>query len=89
MTKKELFTRVKARTHGVKGREVRQVMDVLLDEIGAALVAGETFKLPTLGTLKVQRHKPIAGADVVICKLRRTKPAGKAKDPLAEPAEES
>ncbi len=88
VTKKELFTRVKARTHGVKGSEVRQVMDALLDEIGAALVAGESFKLPALGTLKVQRHKPITGADVVICKLRRKKPASKAKDPLAKPAED-
>ena len=87
VTKKELFIRVKARTHGVKGREVRQVMDALLDEVGAALVAGEVLKVPALGTLKVQRHKAITGADVVICKLRRKKPAAKAKEPLAKPAE--
>ena len=89
VTKKELFTRVKARTGRVKGPEVRAVMDVLLNEIGAALVAGETLKVPALGTMKVQRRKAQAGADVVVCKLNRKKPGARAKDPLAKPAEES
>jgi len=85
VTKKELFTRVKARTGKIKGHDVRAVMDVLLDEVGAALVNGETLKLPSLGTMKVQRHKPQAKADVVVCKLNRKKPAAKVKDPLAKP----
>ena len=89
VTKKELFTRVKARTGRVKGPEVRAVMDALLNEIGAALVAGETLKLPALGTMKVQRRKAQAGADVVVCKLNRKKPGARAKDPLAKPAEGS
>ena len=89
VTKKELFTRVKARTGRVKGPEVRAVMDALLNEVGAALVAGETLKVPALGTMKVQRRKAQAGADVVVCKLNRKKPGAKARDPLAKPAEES
>jgi len=89
VTKKELFTRVKARTGKIKGHEVRAVMDVLLDEVGAALVNGETLKLPALGTMKVQRHKRQSKADVVVCKLNRKKPGTRAKDSLAKPAEES
>lgn len=85
VTKKELFTRVKARTGKIKGHEVRAVMDALLDEMGAALVKGETLKVPALGTMKVQRRKPQAKADVVVCKLNRKKPATKVKDPLAKP----
>ncbi len=87
MTKKALFERVKARSTGVKGREVRAVMDAVLDELGAAIVAGDGVKIQPFGTLKVQRRKPLAGGDIVVCKLRRKKPGQKAKDPLAEAAE--
>jgi hypothetical protein len=85
--KKELFARVKARAGKVKGPDVRVVMDAVLEELGALLVEGETLAAQPLGTLKVQRHRALAGADVVVCKLRRKKPGGGEKDPLAEAAE--
>jgi len=87
LSKKELFERVKARTEQVKGRDVRAVMDVVLDEIGAALVAGETMKMRPLGVFKIQRHRELANGDLVICKLRRRKRPPEGKDPLAEAAE--
>ena len=100
ITRKELFARVKARTgKEVKGAEVRAVMEAVLAEIGDAVVKGETLKLPSLGTLKVQRQKTQGSSDVIVCKLNRKqpnpkKPAAKkpgagAKDPLAKPAEGS
>ena len=88
VTRKDLFDRVKAQTGKVKGSDVRVVMDAVLDELGAAMVKGETLRLPSLGTLKVQRHKPQDKSDVVICKLNRKKRKSGAKDPLAKPAED-
>jgi len=88
LNKGELLARVKARTEGVRGREIRQVIDAVLAELGQALVAGEALKLPPLGTVKAQRNWETADADLVICKLRRKKPKDETKDPLAEPAED-
>lgn len=85
--KRELFNRVKARTAGVKGSDVRQVMDAVLDELGMLLVQGEAIDARPLGTIKVQKHKTMAGGDIVVCKLRRKKPSDGGKDPLAEAAE--
>lgn len=89
LTRGELFARVKPRAEGLRGREIRQVIDAVLDELGAALVAGEALKLPPLGTVKIQRHNIAADADLVICKLRRKKPPRQANHPLADPAKES
>lgn len=87
VTKKELFTRLKARTPGVKGSDTRQVMEAMLNVLGEALVAGESIKAPPLGMVKVQRQKTAGGADMVVLKLRRKKPNPDGKDPLAEAAE--
>jgi DNA-binding protein HU-alpha len=87
VTKKELFTRLKARTPGVKGSDTRQVMEAMLDVLGEALVAGESIKAQPLGMVKVQRQKTAGGADMVVLKLRRKKPNPDGKDPLAEAAE--
>lgn len=86
--KKELFERVKSRASTVKGRDVRAVLDAALEELGAALVAGETLNVPPLGTVKVQKQRETNGAAVVVCRLRRRKGAGgDGKDPLAKAAE--
>jgi nucleoid DNA-binding protein len=87
LKKKELFERVKARATGVKGREVRQVLDAVLEELGLLLAAGEGLNAQPLGNLKVQKRRETNGADVVVCKLRRKKPKSGGKDPLAEAAE--
>jgi len=87
MTKKVLFERVKKRAVGVKGSDARIVMNALLEELGAAITEGEGVKIQPFGTLKVQRRKALPDGDLVVCKLRRKKPAPKGKDPLAEAAE--
>ena len=86
MTKKELLARVR-KTSGVKGGDVRQVVDAVLEELGEALGRGESLRLQPLGTLRVQRQKVVANGDILVLKLRRKKPAPGDKDPLAEAAE--
>lgn len=86
MTKKQLFEAIKA-TSGVKGSDARKVMEAMLEELGAAMVRGETLKLQPLGTMKVQRQKATASADMVVLKLRRKKAVPGGNDPLAEAAE--
>lgn len=86
VTKRVLFERVKARAGKIRGDELRQAMDAVLFELGEALAAGEALKLPALGNVNVQRQKHVDGAEIVIVKLRRKKPAKTGKDPLAEPA---
>jgi len=87
VTRKALIERVKARAEDTKGRDIRAVMDAVLQELGDALTAGETVKIPPLGVIKVQRRREIADGEIVICKLRRRKAAPAPKDPLAEAAE--
>ena len=87
VTRKALFDRVKSRADQVKGRDVRVVIDAVLEELGDAISAGETVKIPPLGVLKVQRRKDVANGEVVMCKLRRRKATPTPKDPLAEAAE--
>ena len=87
LKKRELFERVKARAEGVKGKDVRVVMDAMLEELGLMLVEGKGLNARPLGTLKVQKHRTQPGADVVVCKLRRKKPGAARKEPLADAAE--
>lgn len=87
LRKKDLFERVKARADGVKGREVRVVLEAVLEELGGLLISGEALNVPPLGNIKVQRRRDQGGADVVVFKLRRKKPGQGGKDPLAEAAE--
>lgn len=87
VTKKALFERVKAQASEVKGRDVRAVLDAVLQELGGALSAGETVKIPPMGVLKVQRRRDIPDGEIVVCRLRRRKASPTPKDPLAEAAE--
>lgn len=70
--RKEFITRV-AENSGMKRGQVRQVLDAALREMGQSLVRGEALNLPPLGKISINRAKETANADVVICKLRRSK----------------
>ncbi|GKY87871.1 HU family DNA-binding protein [Sinisalibacter aestuarii] len=87
LKKKEFFERVKARSGDVKGRDVRLVLDAVLEELGTLLAEGEGLNAQPLGNLKVQKRRVTNGANVVVCKLRRKKAKIGGKDPLAEAAE--
>lgn len=87
VNRRALFDRVKARSGKIKGRDVRMVMDAVLDELGESIVAGETVKIPALGVIKVRRKREMPGANMVVLKLRRKKRRPEGNDPLAEAAE--
>ncbi|RME18950.1 MAG: hypothetical protein D6801_00045 [Alphaproteobacteria bacterium] len=87
LRKRDLFERVKARASGVKGSDVRTVLDAALEELGALMEAGDSLNAPPLGTLRIQKRNEKAGGMVLVAKLRRKNRGGGGKDPLAEAAE--
>ncbi|MCK8462644.1 HU family DNA-binding protein [Aliiroseovarius sp. S1339] len=80
--KKDLMARVAARAN-LRPSEVRTVYDAVLQELGDALLRGEKLRLPPLGLVKVNRHKELPDADIIVCKIRRNKATGSGKDELA------
>ena len=84
----EFVARVAERAN-LRPNQVKPVLEAVLAEMGALLVKGETLSHPALGKLSVNRHKELPNADVVVCKLRRAKPApaDQSPDPLATAAE--
>lgn len=86
VNKKLLLSRVAART-GLRPNKTREIVEAVLEELGAALSDGEKLKLPPLGTLMVNRQKDVANGEVIICKLRRKKKTEDDQDPLAPAAE--
>ena len=80
--KKDMLARVAARAE-LRPSEARSVFEAVLEELGEALLRGEKLRLPPLGTVKVNRHKELPNADIVVCKIRRNKASGVDKGPLA------
>jgi len=70
VTNRTMLERVAERAE-LRPNQVRPVYEAVLEELGMALVKGEKLKLPSLGTLRVNKQKSIEGAEIVICKLRR------------------
>lgn len=70
LRKKDLVARVVERT-GAKKSLARDLVDAVLDEIGAALSKGAGLNLPPLGKAKVNRHKERGAAEVLVVKFRR------------------
>lgn len=86
--KKDLIERIVARS-GLKRRDVKPAVEAMLEELAAAVQAGEELNLPPFGKLKITRSKDLANARVYHCRLRQPEagpPA--ASDPLAEDDEE-
>lgn len=87
---RDLIDKVATRT-GTKKPQARPVIEAVLEELGAALSAGQGLNLPGLGKARVARAADTpAGAMTV--KLRRPQPgAEKPKQadaqPLADPGE--
>ncbi len=87
LRKADFIDAVVARS-GLKKREVKPAVEAAMALLGEAIEAGREISFPELGKLKVNREKDLAGAKVIICKLRRPKPAAAGSDagsaPLAE-----
>jgi DNA-binding protein HU-alpha len=77
--KKDLVDAVAAAS-GVKKKQVKPVVEAVLAELGLALARGEALNMPPLGRVAVNRSRAGAQADVLILKLRRSRP-GAAPEP--------
>ncbi|ROU04258.1 HU family DNA-binding protein [Histidinibacterium lentulum] len=87
LKKKELIDRIVARS-GLKRREVKPAVEAMLQELAAAVQAGEELNLPPFGKLKITRSKDLANARVFHCRLRQAEGGTAAAEPLAEADEE-
>jgi DNA-binding protein HU-alpha len=85
LRKKGLVERV-AEKAGVKKKTARDVTEVVLAEIGAALSRGEALNLAPLGKVKINRQKESGSGEVIVVRIRRGgKSAGAAaQEDLAE-----
>ena len=85
LRKKDLVARVAKRT-GSKKSHVRDVVEAVLEELGAALSDGEGLNLPALGRARVNRQKETEGGGTMVVRFRRVAPRSVKLDP-AEAAE--
>ena len=86
----DLIDAVAERTALKKG-DAKNVLDLVLEELGRALDRTDELVLPPLGKVSVKRRKPDAdGPGVLTLKLRRPGPAGAkgGESPLADPDED-
>ena len=62
-----------------KKKDVRDIVEVTLAELGRALESGEVLNLPPFGKLRVGRSRDLANGSMMTLKLRRmpAKPGGK------------
>lgn len=68
--KKDFVDRVVAAT-GAKKSEARPIIEATLEQLGAALSAGQTLAVPPLGRARVNLEKDLRGGDVITLRLRR------------------
>ena len=70
LRRKELVERVAAAT-GLRNKDVKDVVAATLQVLGDALAADETLALPPFGKARVNRHRDMAGGEMLTVKLRR------------------
>jgi nucleoid DNA-binding protein len=87
LKKKELIDRVVDRL-GFKKKDVKPVVEAVLQELGDAVGEGRALNLEPFGKLNINRTDNRPNGRVTVCRLRQSvaKPV-QAEEPLAEPAE--
>lgn len=83
---RELVDRVVGAT-GAKKKVARELVEATLAQLGAALAKGEELNLPGVGKVRVAKSADKAGRSLMTLKVRSAG-AAKAKEPLAEVAED-
>ena len=87
LKKPELIDRVIAET-GMKKKDVKPVVESMLNVLGLGLANGEEMNLPPLGKVMINRTKDLSNAKVIVTKVRQPNArAPEEKDPLADAAE--
>lgn len=76
----DLLAAVAARSDLPKS-QLRDVIELVLEEMGQALSSGQDLAVPPLGRIKQQRRKEMDGAEVLGLRLRRKTDQGKATEP--------
>jgi nucleoid DNA-binding protein len=71
--KRDLMQAVIARS-AVKRSDIREVTELVLDEIGNALQAGRELNLAPLGKLSIKRRNEGSNGDVLVTRIKLTKP---------------
>ena len=88
MRKKELVDVVVARS-GMKKKDVKPVVEMMLSVLGEAIADNRELNLPPFGRLKVRREKTLPNGRMVVAKIRQsTPPVAKAEAQTSEPTDE-
>lgn len=86
LRRRDFLERV-AENSDFRPNQIKPIMDVVLDELGKALAAGEELNLPPFGKVTVNRTKQTEKADIAVVKLRRKRALEGEETPLAEAAD--
>ena len=81
MRKKELIDTVVARS-GMKKKDAKPIVDVMLDVLGEALADNRELILPPMGRVKVRKEKKLPNGRVLVVKVRQTTPPQKTDDAI-------
>ncbi len=84
LRRKELLAQVATRT-GAAHRDIKPLVDAILESLGDALEAERPLVLPPLGKASVKTRKGEGAQRILTLKLRRS-PAKKREEPLADGA---
>ena len=83
LKRKEFIDLVVARS-GMKKKDVKPVVEAMLEVLGQSLSDGREFNLPPLGKLKVQRMKENDGTQVMVAKIRLQDNSSDDRDPSGD-----
>lgn len=85
----DLIEAIAARV-SIKRSEVKEVMDVMLDELGKAVDAADEVVVPPLGKFMIKKRIEKPGGPLLTVKLKRAAPQvqNTVSAPLADPDEE-
>ena len=73
MRKKELIDKVVEHS-GKKKRDVKPVVESMLEVLGAALAEDRELNLPPFGKMKVRKARDLPNGRVMVTKVRQSKP---------------
>lgn len=76
MRKKELTDTVVLRS-GLKKKDVKPVVEMVLNVLGEALGDNRELNLPPFGRLKIRREKKLPNGRMVVAKIRQSTPSEK------------
>lgn len=87
LKKKELVERVVDRL-GFKKKDVKPVVEAVLQELGDAVAEGRALNLEPFGKLNINRTDTRPNGRITVCRLRQNlQPPVSVSEPLAEAAE--